>query len=209
MSSIAYTLGNSLYLNITNRCSNSCTFCVRYKSDIFNKKNALWLEKEPSLEELKKEVPAPTKYKEIVFCGYGEPLTRLDIVTALSAYIREKGGRVRIDTNGQANLLHGRNVLPDLKGLVDSISISLNAQNAELYERLCHSDYGLEAYPAVLDFIKEAKKYIPNVTCTVLNMPKVIDIEACRKIAQEIGVDLRVREYYEEEYPELEKHIEK
>ncbi len=209
MSAIAYVLGKSLYLNITNRCTNDCSFCVRHKTELFNEQESLWLEKEPTLEDLIREIPDPKQYKEVVFCGYGEPLTRLDIVVPLAKYIKEKGGKVRIDTNGQANLVHGRNVLVELKGLVDSISISLNAQNADLYDRLCRSVYGTSAYPAVIEFIKNAKQVVPKVTVSVLDMPHVIDIEACRAIAEGLGVEFRVREYYEEKYPEKEKHIDK
>lgn len=209
MNTIAYTIGKSLYLNITNRCPNHCGFCVRYKSDTFNKDKSLWLEHEPTMDELKTAIPNPKKYKEIVFCGYGEPLSRLDIVLELSRYIKDKGGKVRIDTNGQANLIHGRNVVPELKGLVDSMSISLNAQDAATYDKLCRSIYGKAAYTALIDFTKEAKKVIPRVTMSVVGIPNVVDVEACRHIAESIGVEFRVREYYEEEYPEHEVHIKK
>jgi TatD DNase family protein len=209
VSNIAYVLGKSLYLNITNRCSNNCSFCVRYKSDVFDKQESLWLDKEPTLEDLKAELPEPGKYKEVVFCGYGEPLARLDIVLGMARYIKDKGGNTRLDTNGQGSLINGRNVLPELKDLIDSISISLNAQDAATYDRLCHSIYGQNAYRAIIDFIKEAKKYIKKVTVTVLNMPNRIDIKACERIVKDLGVGFRVREYYEEEYPEHEKHLSK
>ena len=209
MSSISYVLGKSLYLNITNRCSNDCTFCIRRKADLFNKKHSLWLEKEPMLDDIIHEIPDPKKFKEIVFCGYGEPLMRFDIVTTTAKFIKQNGGIVRVVTNGQANLIHGRDITSELAGLTDSISISLNAQNAALYDSLCHSIYGESAYWGMIDFIKEAKKFIPKVTCTVLNMPNIINIEACRTIAKELDVEFRIRDYYEEEYPEHEKHLNK
>ncbi|MFH1684193.1 MAG: TatD family nuclease-associated radical SAM protein, partial [Candidatus Margulisiibacteriota bacterium] len=106
---------------------------------------------------------------------------------------------IRIDTNGQANLYWGRNVLPELKGLVDIISISLGAENAEVYDQICRSNYGKKAFPAVIDFIKESKKYIPEVEATVVDLP-VIDKIACKKIADDLGVNFRVRSYYEETY---------
>jgi len=126
-----------------------------------------------------------------VFCGYGEPLVRLDSVAALSAWLKEKGGIVRINTNGQGNLIHGRDILPELKGLVDRISISLDAQDEATYDRLClPSQEG--AYGAVLDFIKKARSVIPDVTVTVVDATGV-DVEKCRAIAVELGVNFRLR----------------
>ncbi|MFA5840296.1 MAG: TatD family nuclease-associated radical SAM protein [Candidatus Margulisiibacteriota bacterium] len=205
MDSIAYPIGNSLYLNITNRCSNHCSFCIRYKSKLFNQKHPLWLEHEPSTEEVIAAIGDPSKYDEIVFCGYGEPLIRLDVVKEVAKRLHSQLPtpssklKLRVNTNGQANLFWGKNILPELKGLIDKIVISLDAQNAEVYQSICRSDYGEKAYPAVTEFIKEAKKYIPQVEASVVELPEV-DIEACRKIAAELGVVFRVRPYYEEEY---------
>ncbi len=190
---ITYPIRNSLYLNITNRCSAACTFCVRYHTD-FVKGHNLRLGTEPSAEELIAEIDDPRRYAEIVFCGYGEPLLRLDVVKAVAAEVKRRGGRVRIDTNGHANLIHKRNVLPELAGLVDAASISLNAQSAELYNRISQPKFGIDTYEAVKEFIREAAKYIPDVTATVVSLPEV-DIEACRRIASELGAAFRVREY--------------
>jgi len=201
MNSIAYKIGESLYLNITNRCLNHCDFCIRYKSRIFNKQYPLWLEKEPSVDEILNEIGDPKKYKEIVFCGYGEPLIRLETVKKVAKALKKQGTIIRVDTNGQANLFHGKNILPELKGLVDNISISLNARNSEKYLSICHSIYNEKAYPAVLEFIKQAKKYISQVTATVVDLPDA-DKQACKKIAEDLGVEFRVRPYYEEVYPE-------
>jgi len=190
---ITYPIRNSLYLNITNRCTAACTFCVRYHTD-FVKGHNLRLGDEPTAEELIKEINDPKRYTEIVFCGYGEPLLRLDVVKAVAAEVKKRGGKVRIDTNGHANLIYKRNVVPELAGLVDAVSISLNAQNAGLYNKVSQPKFGIETYEAVKEFIREAKKYIPDVAVTVVSLPEV-DIEACRKIADELGVKLRVREY--------------
>jgi TatD DNase family protein len=190
---ITYPIRNSLYLNITNRCTAACTFCVRYHTD-FVKGHNLRLGEEPTVDQLLKEIGDPTRYAEIVFCGYGEPLLRLDMVKAVAAAVKQRGGRVRIDTNGHGNLVHKRNILPELAGLVDAISVSLNAQNAEAYFRISQPKFGVETYEAVKDFIREAKKYIPDVTATVVSAPG-IDIEACRSIAEELGARFRVREY--------------
>lgn len=190
---ITYPIRNSLYLNITNRCTAACTFCVRYHTD-FVKGHNLRLKDEPTAEEMIKEIGDPKRYAEIVFCGYGEPLLRLDVVKAVAADVKRRGGMVRVDTNGHANLIHKRNVLPELAGLVDAMSVSLNAQNAALYDKISQPKFGGITYEAVKDFIREAKKHVPDVTVTVVSLPEV-DIEACRKIADGLGVKFRVREY--------------
>jgi TatD family-associated radical SAM protein len=203
MDAITYQVGNSLYLNITNRCTNQCPFCIRYKSREFNQKYQLWLDKEPSADELLADIGEAANYKQIVFCGYGEPTIRLDIIKAVAAElkskVKSKKVKVRIDTNGIANLFWGKNILPELKGLVDFISVSLNAENAETYDKICHSFYGPAAYPAILDFIREAKKYIPEVEVTAVDLPAV-DKEKTKAIADDLGVKFRLRPYYEENY---------
>ncbi|MCX5726905.1 MAG: TatD family nuclease-associated radical SAM protein [Candidatus Saganbacteria bacterium] len=199
MSSIAYQIGDSLYLNITNRCTSKCTFCIRYKTKVFNSEHKLWLKKEPTSEEIIKAIGDPTKYKEVVFCGYGEPLIRLDIVIEVSKWLKVKGARVRIDTNGHGSLIHKRDIVPDLKGLVDSISISLNAQNRKVYNEVCQPDFGEDAFDAIIEFARECKKYIPEVELTVVGIPD-IDIKAAKKIADGLGIPFRVRTYYEQDY---------
>ncbi len=189
---IAYKIRDSLYLNITNRCSNACSFCVRFHTD-YVKGHNLRLNHEPTEEELKEAIGDPSEFKEVVFCGYGEPTIRLELIKSLSAWIKEKGGRVRINTNGHGNLIHKRNILPELKGLVDSISISLDAQDEETYNRICRPLYK-DAFRAVLEFIKESTRYIPEVTVTVVDLPEV-DIERCSEIAEGSGARFRVRHY--------------
>ncbi|HXY54508.1 MAG TPA: TatD family hydrolase [Nitrospirota bacterium] len=190
---ICYPIRNSLYLNITNRCTAACTFCVRYHTD-FVKGHNLRLREEPTAEQVITEIGDPKRYAEIVFCGYGEPLLRLDVVKVVAAEVKRRGGRVRIDTNGHANLIHKRNVLPELAGLVDAVSVSLNAQNAELYHKLAQPQFGIGTYEAVKEFIREAKKYVPDVTATVVALPEV-DTDACRKIADDLGAMFRIREH--------------
>ncbi|NOY39477.1 MAG: YchF/TatD family DNA exonuclease [Nitrospirae bacterium] len=189
---IAYKIRDSLYLNITNRCTNACTFCIRFHSD-YVKGHNLRLDHEPGIEELKKAIGDPSAYKEVVFCGYGEPLMRLDLVKALARWIKDNGGRVRINTNGQGNLMHGRNILPELQGIVDAISISLDAQDEKTYQTICRP-FLKDAYKGVLSFIREAVKYIPDVTVTVVDAPGV-DVEMCKKIAKELNVRFRLRQY--------------
>ncbi|OGC10252.1 radical SAM protein [candidate division WOR-1 bacterium RIFOXYC2_FULL_37_10] len=202
MQDIAYKLGNSLYLNITNRCTNECSFCIRSKPGNFNEKYNLWLDSEPTTEEIVQAIGDPRQYEQIVFCGYGEPLIRLEIIKEVAAEIKAKTNQVkiRIDTNGHANLFWGRNILPELKGLIDFVSISLNAQNAETYNKLCNPMGGKKVFDAVVDFIKEAKKHIPQVEASVVGLPGAIDIEKTKKIAEDLGVSFRKRPYYEEQY---------
>jgi len=193
---IAYPIRHSLYLNLTNRCSNRCTFCAKNMSFVV-KGHDLELSREPSAEELIEAVGDPKRYQEIVFCGFGEPLLRLETVKTVAAELKKKGARVRIDTDGQANLVYGRNILPELKGLVDALSVSLNAENAEKYNRLCRSTFGEKGFPGVLDFIREAQRVIPEVVATVVEMPGV-DVEACRRLVEEeLGVKFKRRAYNE------------
>lgn len=187
---IAYKIRDSLYLNITNRCTNVCKFCVRFHTD-YVKGHNLRLENEPSVEDLIGAIENPKNYREIVFCGYGEPFLRLDVIKEVAKWIKEKGGKVRVNTNGHGNIIHGRRILPELKGLIDSISISLNAQNRETYNKICKPLYP-NAYEAVIDFIKDAKENVPYVQVTVVNLPE-IDIEKCREIANSLGVKLKIR----------------
>lgn len=187
---IAYKIRNTLYLNLTNRCTNSCTFCIRFHTD-YVKGHNLRLTVEPSEEDLKNAIGEPRKYKEIVFCGYGEPLLRLDVVKNVASWIKENNGKVRINTNGHGNLIHGRNILPELKGIVDSISISLDAQDEETYNKICKPIFK-DAFSGVLSFIEEAKKNIPEVTVTVVTV-KGVNVQKCKEIAERLGVRFRVR----------------
>ncbi|MCX8031239.1 MAG: YchF/TatD family DNA exonuclease [Thermodesulfovibrionales bacterium] len=186
----AYKIRDSLYLNITNRCTNECSFCVRFHTD-YVKGHNLKLQREPSEIELIKAIGDPTNYKEIVFCGYGEPTLRLDLIKKVAKWIKEKNGFVRINTNGHGNLINKRNILPELKGLVDSVSVSLNAQNEEIYNKVCKPIFK-NAFEEVINFIKEAKKYIPHVQITVVTLAEV-ELKKCQEIAKELGVPIRFR----------------
>jgi len=187
---VAYKIRDSLYLNITNECTNVCTFCVRFHTD-FVKGHNLRLSHEPTEQELKQAIGNPSDYHEVVFCGYGEPLMRLDLVKRIAPWIKQKGGRVRIDTNGHGNLINGRNILPELEGMIDRISVSLNAHDEETYNRVCSPIFP-NAFSEVLSFIREARKYIPDVSITVVALDS-IDLEECRRIAEGLGVGFRVR----------------
>jgi TatD DNase family protein len=192
---IAYKIRNSLYLNITNRCSNRCSFCAKF-DDFTVKGHNLLLDGEPSFAEVMAAVGQPEGIDEVVFCGYGEPLIRIDLVKQVAAELKGRGYPVRINTDGQANLVNGRNILPELAGLVDSISVSLNAPDAATYGRICNTPFGEAGFDAVCSFIREAQLHIPQVVASAVTIPG-IDIEACRGLAESLGAEFRVREFAE------------
>ena len=194
---ITYTVGDSLYVNTTNRCSNSCDFCVRSHGEALY--GDLWLDHEPTKEEILADIERrePEKFPELVFCGYGEPTERQDDIVWVMRELRKKHPnlRIRINTNGQADLINGRDTTPELEGLVDTLSISLNCANAESYQKVCHSEFGEKAFDALIDYARRAKKYVPKVVFSVVrgSIPDS-DIDICQKIADGAGVTLRVRE---------------
>jgi TatD family-associated radical SAM protein len=157
----------------------------------------LWLDKEPTAEEVLQHIGDPAQYSEIVFCGFGEPMIKLEELIQIAREVKKKGGRIRVNTNGHANLYHGKNVVPLLEGLVDVISISLNAPTAEQYDEICHSRYGEEAFEGILEFARECVKVIPTVVLSVVDVLSPEDIERCRSIAEDIGAQLRVRKMIE------------
>ena len=195
---VLYDYASGLYANLTNRCPCRCEFCIRNMTDSLGDADSLWLKREPTVEEVKEMLGEwdLSKYTELVFCGYGEPMERLEDVLQLCRYVKETTHlKTRINTNGLSDLLHGRRTAPELSGLVDAISISLNAPSAEKYDRLCHPKFGLEAWPAILRFSEEVKRYVPDVTMSVVGgtIPEE-DVEVCRQIAQtKLGVKFRVR----------------
>ena len=201
---ITYEYEGALYVNLTNRCNCACEFCLRQgkaEGSIYTE-DSLWLEREPTREEaldsfLSREVCA---YREIVFCGYGEPTYRLDDLLWLVDRLKERFGDklppVRINTNGHANLINGRDVCSELYGRIDTVSISLNATNAADYVALCHPVQGEEAWQAMRDFAWECTAYVPNVVLTIVDKDKTPqEIERCRQIAEGLGVELRVRSF--------------
>jgi TatD DNase family protein len=192
---ITYRIRNSLYLNITNRCSNRCSFCAKFSSFTV-KGHYLRLEHEPEFSEVMAAIGEHRDYTEVVFCGFGEPLLRLDLVKEVATELKKNGVMVRINTDGQANLVYGRNILPELAGLIDCISVSLNAADAEAYARLSNSPFGGKAWDGIRDFLKEAKKHIPRVVASAVTIPG-INIDTVRQLADELGVEFREREYAE------------
>lgn len=195
---ITYIYGKSLYVNITNRCTNNCDFCIRTHNDGFYSKDPLWLEREPTREEILSDISGrnPDTYKELVFCGYGEPTRRLADMLWVCRKVKEKYSvPIRLNTNGHCNLIYGDDMTPLFEGAIDVVSVSLNTANAADYERICHSDYGEDAYPALIDFARRVRPFVRQVVLTVVRTTIFEnDIEICRKIAEENGVELRVRE---------------
>lgn len=194
--SVIYDYGRGLYANITNRCPCNCSFCIRNMTDAIGSANSLWLKREPKVEEVIEIIEGIdlSKYDELVFCGYGEPMERLDDLLEISQYIKQNTHlKVRINTNGLSDLINNRETAPLLEGVIDCISISLNQSSSEKYMELCQPTFGEKAYPAILKFVKEVKRYVPDVAMSIVNVIPQEDVEKCRLIAAELKVDLRVR----------------
>ncbi len=190
-----YELGDSLYVNVTNRCTNRCTFCIRDHGNVGG--YDLWLQKEPSLEEMCKAMDNIDwkRYREVVFCGYGEPLMRLEEVVAMAAEIKKRSALpVRVNTNGHANAIYGKDITPKLEG-IDTLSISLNAKDEVQYDEICKPAFE-GAFETVKQFARLSKNHVKEVILSVVDtIISPEDIEKCQKIAEEIGVPLRVRHY--------------
>ena len=195
---ILYKVHNNLYVNLTNRCPCACTFCLRQNMDtVTHDDQTLWLEHEPTVEEVKAEFEKIdlSEYEEVVFCGYGEPTERLDALLEIAKFVKENYQKpIRINTNGLANLIWKKDVTPELKGLVDTISISLNTPNADRYHELVRSKFGDQSFDAMLSFAKEATQYVPHVVLTTVDTTLTKEEEAqCRKICEDLGVTYRIR----------------
>ncbi|OPX44988.1 cyclic pyranopterin monophosphate synthase [Ruminiclostridium hungatei] len=190
---ITYEIGNKLYINITNRCTNQCGFCVR--NDAKGIGFDLWLEKEPTVDEIIKAVDSAGIHDEFVFCGYGEPTLRLPEIIETAKYLKKFGKPIRIDTNGQADLIWKRSVARELAGYIDAISISLNASNGIRYQELCISDFGVSAFDSIISFAKDCVRFLPKVTMSVVDLISEDEIEKCARIAEEIGAGFKVRHF--------------
>ena len=197
---ISYELGKNLYLNLTNKCTNRCEFCVRDNENGIDKDLDLWLTREPTAEEVIKDLKARdlTKYDSVVFCGYGEPTMRLDVLLEVGAWLKGNTSLpVRLNTNGHANLIYKKDVTEELSKVLDAVSVSLNTDTAEKYANICHPAFGEAAYEGLLDFAKKCKEKGIDAVLSVVDVIPKEEIENCRKIAQSVGVPLRVREYIE------------
>jgi len=193
--SYTYQIGHSLYINVTNRCNADCIFCDRKGEAIIGGYN-LKMEKteEPPASFYIKEIGDPKKYNEIVFCGYGEPTIRWDVVKSIAKYVKDNGGKTRINTNGHGNVINHRDITPELKGLIDTISISLNTTDSKEYARIMKLNESF--FYEMIDFAKKSKGNAENVVLSAVTLDEV-DIEKAQKFAEEdLGVSFRRREYF-------------
>jgi TatD DNase family protein len=192
---IGYTLRGNRYLNVTSRCTLRCAFCPKFNGEwtVHDYRLRLHAEQEPDAKALLAAAGEPGQYREVVFCGLGEPSLRLYTVLEVGAELRRRGVRVRLNTDGLANLVHGRDVTPDLEDSIDAVSISMNAQDPETYDRHCRPPQP-DAYPAMLEFAERAREFVPNVTLTAIDGLPGVDIDACRAVAERLEVGFRRRE---------------
>ena len=195
MEEIVYQYENGIYVNLTNRCPCRCSFCIRGQMDGLGTAESLWLEHSPVVEEVMNAFEAFTLKagQEVVFCGYGEPLCALDVLVETAKRLKSQGVRLRINTNGLGDRINGKPTIPVLKGLIDTMSISLNAPNADRYEELCHP--GMPgAYESMLEYARECKNHF-DTRFSVVDVISPEEISQCQKIADEMGIPLRVRHF--------------
>lgn len=189
---ITYKIENRLYLSITDRCTLGCAFCPKNNGILQVKGYDLTMDHRPEPEEIIQAIDEPGVYDEVVFCGYGEPTLRLKVLLQVARHIKAEGGKVRVNTDGLANLVHKDDVLPEMATCVDALSVSMNAQDAETYDHFCQP--GLPgSYESMLRFLKDAPRYIPSVTATAIEGLEGVDIGACRRLAHGLGVRFRKR----------------
>jgi TatD DNase family protein len=191
---IAYTLKNSLYINLTIRCDADCVFCDR-KGEAVIKGVNLRIEHEPSADDVIAAIGNPKRYEEIVFCGFGEPTIRLDVMKDVARWVKANGGKTRLNTDGHGNVINKRNIVPELVGLIDSVSISLNSTDPAQYGELMRLD-GEKFFNAMIDFAKEAVKHLPRVVMTVVDLDSVDKEKARRLVESEIGAHFHIRPFF-------------
>lgn len=187
----AYWLDGNLYLNLTNRCPNACSFCVRNGKESYYG-NALWLEREPTANEVLSQIP-DRPFAEAVFCGFGEPTERLDVLKEVAGELKERGCTVRLNTNGQGNLIHGRDITTELAMCVDKVNVSLNAPTAAEYQAVCNSRYGEVAFDELLRFACLCRDKSMETVLSVVDCIGESAVNACRRLAEDLGLNLRVR----------------
>lgn len=193
---ILYDYKESLYVNITNQCPCACVFCIRKGTDHVGNSDSLWLDHEPSVDEFKNELKNfdLDKYDEVVFCGYGEPLVRIDEVVEVAKYIKTISDiKIRVNTNGLADLIHNKKTAILLKDNIDSVSISLNAPNKYSYNQVTKPKFGEKSFDALLEFAKDCKEYIKEVNFSVVDEISNEEIEQSKQLANEMDIKLRVR----------------
>ena len=197
MMTMLYTVGDKIYVNLTNRCPCACTFCIRQNGDGAYGSDSLWLDREPTVDEVIAEFEKYdlNKYSEVVFCGYGEPMERADDVAFIGRYIKYNFGlTVRLNTNGLGDKINGRPTAQLLEGAVDIVSISLNQCSAEKYNAVTRPKWE-DSFEAMISFAADCKNYVPKVIFTVVDVIPMEDISRCKALAMSLGIGLRVRKY--------------
>ncbi len=198
---ITYQVKNGIYVNMTNRCPCACTFCLRANGEGVYGSDSLWLEREPSVQEVCDSLDGwnLSEYDEVVFCGYGEPTERLDDLLEVARHLREVSDiKIRLDTNGLADLIWGRPTAQSLEGLIDSVSVSLNTDDPQEYLDVVRPKFGEGSYEAMKKFTAECAKYVPDVVMTVVDKVTTPEQqERCREICKSLGAKLRVRAFEE------------
>ena len=195
---ILYVYKDKVYLNITNKCPCACTFCIRSKKDAIGDASNLWLNHNPSFEEVKEAIDEFdfSGYNEIIFCGYGEPTNSFDVLVKTAQYIRSKLDiKIRVNTNGLGSLVNGRDISEELCKNVDAVSISLNCSNKEDYLKTVRPKFGIESFDEMLDFAKKCRALTENVALSVVDVIGEEEVEKCKKIAEGLNIPLRVRKY--------------
>lgn len=199
---LAYPVGDKLYLNLTNKCPCSCIFCIRNNGDSAYGSQPLWLEHEPSLAEITDAIKNadPSKYTEIVFCGYGEPTESIELLCSTADFLKENYPNIpiRLNTNGLSDLINDRPTAYLLKGRIDTVSVSLNAATKDEYLRVTRPKFGECSFEEMQKFASECKQYIDKVMFTIVDILPQEQIEMSKKLAEKLGIDLRIREYIEE-----------
>ncbi|MDR1928062.1 MAG: TIGR04100 family radical SAM protein [Oscillospiraceae bacterium] len=199
MADIVYTFAGKPYLNLTNACPCACTFCIRSAADGVGTAQSLWHQRDPSWEEIKAALEGYdfSRAREAVFCGYGEPFCALEMLQKTARRLKERypGMALRVNTNGLGDLINQKPTAAALAGLVDAFSISLNAPNAARYQELCRTRFGEAAFDAVLRFARECKSIYPKVILSAVDVITPAEIAQCRKIAEELGLPLRLRHF--------------
>ena len=194
----AYVLDGNLYLNLTNRCSNGCDFCVRNERTSYYG-NYLWLRHgDPTPDKVIAAVKGLgdiTKFKEAVFCGFGEPTYRVAEMVELCDYFHEKGLSTRLNTNGQGNLINKRDIVPELKGKIDLVNVSLNASCAEKYQPICRSQFGESGFEALVEFAKLCRKNGIACRFSIVDCIGEAEVEACKRLAESVKIPLYIRKY--------------
>jgi len=192
--SYTYQIGESLYINVTNRCNADCVFCDRKGEAVINGYSLkMSKSEEPDAEVYISQIGDPTKYKEIVFCGYGEPTIRWDVVKTVASYVKANGGKTRMNSDGHGNFINKRDITPELEGVIDSVSISLNSTDKVQYAKLMRVDESMHA--EMIDFAKKAKSFT-QVVLSIVGLSSVDTENAKEFVTNEIGVDFREREYF-------------